>query len=372
MGVLTERVLSLALRDGSDCDAASKEIIEFLKSDVPADANIEVLLTHLSDLISLSERSRTLQISVGGHNFSKKQLCTLHSQLLEFIADTIRFGFKPEIIDEVTGETTAKQVVGKIENSIVDITDHRAFVRALFGTSQAGLKNRRSAVEIFTTNYDTLIEDALALERISYWDGFTGGGVAYWSGADALEHSKYRAVLTKLHGSIDWYRSAESSSALYRTRYGDLYPKGDGQVMIYPQASKYVHAQENPFAELFQRFRLRLKGDKEQVLFVCGYSFGDDHINWEIDNAMSDEFSQLTLVAFSFEDDEGLPKVLRHWLTNRSWSERVFVASPLGLYQGNSGPSYPSAEGQRDWWTFEGASKLIQHGIPLDILEIAT
>ena len=57
--------------------------------------------------------------------------------------------------------------------------------------------------------------------------------------------------------------------------------------MIYPQAIKYIHAQSDPFAELFQRFRHRLGSGTDQVLLICGYSFGDEHINSEIEEALS-------------------------------------------------------------------------------------
>jgi hypothetical protein len=40
----------------------------------------------------------------------------------------------------------------------------------------------RSRVGFITTNYDTLLEDALAIERQVALDGFTAGANAYWDG----------------------------------------------------------------------------------------------------------------------------------------------------------------------------------------------
>ena len=217
MGPLTDRVISLALNEKFGDDATSKAIIEFLRADVSDGANIEVLLTHLGDLISLSERTRTNSVLLAGDPVSKIELQTVHAGLLEIIADTIRFGFCPRTEDD-SGVETSAELVGSIENPIVDIQHHIDFVSALYGSGRAGLENRRPAIELFTTNYDTLIEDALAIQGISYFDGFIGGGVAYWAGIGTPAPQRNQAIVTKLHGSIDWYRSPSSPAKLMRRR----------------------------------------------------------------------------------------------------------------------------------------------------------
>jgi len=137
--------------------------------------------------------------------------------------------------------------------------------------------------------------------------------------------------------------------------------------MIYPQATKYINAQLNPFAELFQRFRVRLADGKDHTLFICGYSFGDEHINTDIELAMSDPSSQLTLVAFAYEDIHGLPPVLRRWRDHAPWRDRVYVASPRGLYRGKNGPEFTLPGGERTWWTFAGVTSLLADGLPADV-----
>lgn len=365
MAPLTERVLSLAINERFQKDEISQSVINFLREDIEENANIEQLLTHLSDLISLSERARNASVTLSNLSVSKQQLQEVHKGLLELIADTIRFGYRPA---DLNGDfELAPELVGSWEAPIVSVDQHIKFVEALYGSGRAGLENRRQAIEIFTTNYDTLIEDALALKGVSYQDGFVGGGVAYWSGIESLNSQNHRAVLTKLHGSIDWYRSKSSPISMVRRRFSDAYPAEGGMVMIFPQATKYMHAQRNPFADLFQRFRHRLNDGKDQVLFICGYSFGDEHINAEIDHAMSIDGSQLTLIAFAYETGTGLPATLKQWRTNRSWRDRVFVASPRGLYQGSSEAAFPACEGERNWWSFEGICNLFRDGIPSDI-----
>jgi hypothetical protein len=153
-----------------------------------------------------------------------------------------------------------------------------------------------------------------------------------------------------------------------RIRYGDSYPGHGGAVMIYPQATKYINMQRDPFSEIFQRFRARLARGNDHVLLICGYSFGDEHINAEIEVAMATGNNQLTIVAFSDEPNGEMPATLRSWL-GKPWASRLFVASPKGLYQGLYGPVYSAQNGKRDWWTFAGVAKLFTEGLPEDIQE---
>ena len=308
MWPLTERVLKLAREQEFRDDDTAIRILDFIQNDISESSHIEDLLTHLGDYISISERSRTNSVTAGENNFTKPALEGVHLKLLELIAETIQWGYRPSLKDANENEV-APELVGKVGAPIVEIDHHSAFVKAVFGTNRAGLDHLRQSVEFFTTNYDTLLEDALALNGIVYQDGFSGGGVAFWRAENFSHDDTSRAVVTKLHGSSDWFRSRVRPSTLLRVRYGDGYPQRQGgAVMIYPQATKYLTSQEDPFSELFQRFRRRLKAGKDHVLLICGYSFGDEHINAEIDLAMSADKSQLTILVFSNEPHSKLPK----------------------------------------------------------------
>ena len=141
----------------------------------------------------------------------------------------------------------APEEIGRHENRIVVIDNHSAFVSAFFNRSQAGIAERRSAVRLFTTNYDTLLEDALALGGFSYWDGFSGGAVAYRSHryGDDEPNLRDRAHVIKLHGSIDWHLGEDDR--VWRVRDGGLYPKKVSRVLIYPQSTKYLATRRGPF-----------------------------------------------------------------------------------------------------------------------------
>lgn len=359
---LTDRVLERAKERFEDDDHANK-VLEFVQGDCSSDAHIETYLTHLSDVISMADRSQSSSFTINGTAVEKGKLVEVHLVLLELISEIVRWGYRAPT-------DTSAMLAGEPGKSIVTSAEHEEFVQAIFGSNRAGLEDLRGAVELFTTNYDTLIEDALALHCIPHADGFTGGGVAFWNGYSDLELRRIEAVVTKLHGSIDWFRSKVSPSHLLRRRFGDPYPREEGgAVMIYPQATKYLNAQIDPFSALFGRFRNRLAQGKDHSLMVCGYSFGDEHINADIEIAMSAAGSQLNLIAFSNEGENGqLPETLSAWL-NSSWGERIYVASSNGITRGTSGPFWAAEGGARDWWTFSGATQLVANGLPSDIQE---
>ena len=368
MGPLTDRVLELANAEAFAGDEEANAIIQYIRDDISEGANIEDFLTHLGDLISLAERARSGSVTIGANTVDKAKLVEIHVALLRLIADTVRWGYRPAKQGD-GGNVIEAAKIGKRGESIVTVDEHSKFIQSVFRSGRAGLEFLRSPVEFFTTNYDTLLEDALALHQIEYQDGFTGGGVAFWALKNYDPRDATRALVTKLHGSIDWYRPEAPPSPTLRIRDGDSYPSNAGAVMIYPQATKYVDTQRDPFAELFQRFRQRLVNGTDQVLLICGYSFGDEHINAEIEIAMSAPKNQLTIIAFADEPNGNLPSTLQTWRSERPWSSQLYIASPKGLYHGGLGPVFPAPDGARSWWTFAGVTELFLNGLPADIQE---
>lgn len=197
---LTERVLSLAEQSGSDC---LKALLSHVKEELSPEAHIEHYLSHLGDYIALAERKADNQLAFGTEQVSLEEMRQAHTEVLRLIADTVRYGYKK-------GVNPGEDEIGNLESPIVDVSKHLDFINALFLSSQ-GVANRRRAVRLFTTNYDTLLEDALALNCIPYWDGFSGGAVAFkkFKYGDSEPAEGYQAHLVKLHGSIDWYSGPE-------------------------------------------------------------------------------------------------------------------------------------------------------------------
>lgn len=342
---LTERVLSF------ERESAHKTVLDALRAELPENAHVEHLLSHLGDYAALAERSRNKKTRVADAEVSLADLSAAHAKLLSDIARIIRWGYQPET-----------KASGDVRQAITNVAEHARFVSVLFNTTQAGLRERRGPVHLFTTNYDTLLEDALALAGVPCWDGFSGGAVAFRSHrfGDSIDASGHRAVLVKLHGSIDWQQGDDGH--VWRVRDGDTYPTTASRVLIYPQATKYRATQRDPFAAQFELFRRALNSPSDNTFAVCGYSFGDEHINQEIELAMARPESRTTLLAFCVEGSTALPETLSRWRASR-WAERLFCITERGLYVGDKGPYFAPKEGEtHDWWTFDGVTRLLRDG----------
>lgn len=349
MWPLTEWVIKRANEKGEPND---HKVLDFVKNQLSEDAHIEHILSHLGDHRTIADRTKEKKATFGDVTLSVEDLDKLHQRILTWIAETIRWGYKPAPPNGGAAE------IGTHESRIVIVDHHLAFVSALFNRNQAGVAERRRAVRLFTTNYDTLLEDALALGGFSYWDGFSGGAVAYRSHryGDDEPNLRDRAHVIKLHGSIDWHLGEDDR--VLRVRDGDLYPKKISRVLIYPQSTKYLATQRDPFAAQFDLFRRALGAREENVLATCGYSFGDEHINQEIELALKRPENKTTILAFS----KGLNDTLERWRSASS-GKRVYVITEDGVYVGRDGPySPPATPSKHDWWTFSGVTKMLNAG----------
>ena len=65
---------------------------------------------------------------------------------------------------------------------------------------------RTHAIEIFTSNYDLLFEEAFEQARVPYFDGFTGGSAPFFDPVTVANDDlpPRWSRLWKLHGSIGW------------------------------------------------------------------------------------------------------------------------------------------------------------------------
>jgi hypothetical protein len=346
MWPLTDRVFAIAKKN-------DLKVLKHIKEQLTSDSHIEHVLSHIGDYRAIAIRSKDKTINFGKSKLTVEDLDALHQRILTSIAETIRWGYKPMSDD---GEISEQ--IGTHENRIVNIDSHLAFVSALFNRSQAGVAERRRAVKLFTTNYDTLLEDALALGGFSYWDGFSGGAVAYRSHryGDEEPNLRDRAHVIKLHGSIDWHLGEDDR--VWRVRDEDIYPKKVSRVLIYPQSTKYLATQRDPFAAQFDLLRRALGALEENVLATCGYSFGDEHINQEIELALQRPENKTTLLAFA----STISPILERW-RSEAWGKRIYIIAKDGLYVGSDGPHCKPDEGKPiGWWTFGGVTNILDNG----------
>ncbi len=165
-------------------------------------------------------------------------------------------------------------------------------------------------VELFTVNYDLLLETALESLGVSYFDGFTGALRARFR-TELVEATagdtddwlpSFLVRLWKLHGSVHW--AWESGRKTEVVRLGA--PVTDSEpAAIYPSDAKYDQSRRVPFMVLQDRFRRALH-QPETLMLISGYSFGDDHLNEMLFDAVRRR-PRSELVAFCFGE---IPEIL--------------------------------------------------------------
>jgi hypothetical protein len=339
-----------------------------VRSQLPGDSHVEHVLSHIADLISLGERQTEKFLKIGDEDVTCEELRETHRHIQLAISYTVEYGYI---------KRNEEEQIGSPENPIVTRDHHDAFVKALFSDRRAGLEHN-PPVRFFTTNYDTLLEDSLSFAQIAHADGFAGGATAYWDpgGSDlqleqAVKFSEPSASIHKMHGSIDWLQDGDGVVFRVRSEVIRKSLPSQSQLLIYPQATKYQVTQRDPFATLFSEFRRALNSNGASVLITCGYSFGDEHINAEIERAVRQRGNNLIVLALCGQKmdaenkpaaNDGVPDALSKWLTSETpWSQRIIVAGSHGCYRGNLTNLLTNTK-PPDWWTFKGITKLLSQG----------
>lgn len=153
--------------------------------------------------------------------------------------------------------------------------------------------DRQHAVEIFTTNYDLLIEQALERTRVPYFDGFVGAHEPFFDPASVATNNLPArwTRLWKLHGSLGWKSNAR----------GEVIRVGTPEAshLVYPEHLKYDQTQKAPYAALFDRLHAFLM-TPDTLLITTGFSFADAHVSARIDECLSANPSS-SVFAFQFK-----------------------------------------------------------------------
>jgi hypothetical protein len=236
------------------------------------------------------------------------------------------------LVREITGSLT---ILLNLPKSGLEghIRSHRKFIKKILTRP---LNLRRA--NIFTLNYDTLIEQAGDAEGSVLVDGFVGTlrrvfrpesyDIDFYFPAQTTEgrvHRFDRALhLYKLHGSITWHRCEpdwENPFGIYATFYNQDCHTDD--VLIFPSPLKYGQALGMPYSELFRRFGNAI-AQPQSALFVIGYGFGDDHINALIRQALA--IPSFTLVVVDPEPKSDFVSELE-----KLEDERVWIVKGWGL-----------------------------------------
>jgi hypothetical protein len=158
--------------------------------------------------------------------------------------------------------------------------------------------HRTAPLEIFTTNYDILLERAFENARVPVFDGFVGAHEPFFypeclEDDDLLPKPKW-IRLWKLHGSVNWKSTGEAP----HKRIIRGAPSATGE-MILPSHRKYDESRKQPYMAYIDRLS-RAARSEHSLLIVCGYSFGDQHIN-EILYGALDNRNTSSVIALQFD-----------------------------------------------------------------------
>ena len=208
----------------------------------------------------------------------------------------------------------------------------------------------RERLNIFTTNYDRLIEVGAELAGIHLMDRFVGTMIPIFRSSRLNLDIHYNppgirgeprylegvARLTKLHGSVDWVQNEDEIRRIGLPFGADNivpYLNAPGlkgadalKLMIYPNSAKDRETAEYPYVELFRDFAAAICRPNS-TLVTYGYGFGDEHINRVIHDMLT--IPSTHLVVISFNDPIG--RILQFYYESAHYAQMsVLMGSNLG------------------------------------------
>ncbi|SCU87816.1 conserved hypothetical protein [Cupriavidus necator] len=219
--------------------------------------------------------------------------------------------------------------------------------------------DRKVAIEIFTTNYDLLAEQALEDYEVPYFDGFVGSRRSFFD-LRAVEDNlipKHWTRLWKIHGSINWYQQNEDGQ---KKVYRSSEIKEDASHLIYPSHLKYEESRKMPYLALIDQLN-RFIRKKSSLLVLCGYSFNDGHLNDTIVNALKANPTAMVLGLmygdYTKHDESGsttesYPEAYRLAKKQHNLNIWTFDKSIIGTSVGQWAKTQPKDDGDSDLLSF--------------------
>ncbi|MFL5765474.1 MAG: SIR2 family protein [Bacteroidia bacterium] len=249
------------------------------------DDNVEVILNKIQQLKSLVSTSKKI------NDLTLEQVCAIEKQIKKTIFEKL----------------SVDQPIDKLSDLVV-------WLNFINGEYQK---------EIFSLNYDVLLEKALEKNSLPYFSGFIGNVKPFFI-SDSVDDFTGLYVkqswtkLWKLHGSLN-FKKAGDETIFIENKIGVDYE----DLLIYPSMDKYLSSRKAPFIAYLDRFRKYLLLN-EKVLIILGYSFCDDHVNDIIINGLNNN-SRLSVFAFCY-DEKTLDKciaVLGKYPNISAYSEKL-------------------------------------------------
>lgn len=292
-----------------------RRLIDNLKNEISGNVNIEAILTQVRRLAQAIGTS--VVHGLNGDGFDK-----LGRRICEKIGDHV----SPRL---PAGSNPYSQLISWISGT-----------------------QREHSVEIFTPNYDLLVEEAFERARVAYFDGFTGSHLPFFDPASVTldEFPARWSRLWKLHGSLGWKVVGD---AVVRT--------GQRQAteLIYPDHLKYDQVTRLPYSALFERLRQFLTAP-DTLLICSGFSFLDSHICAVLDEALAAN-SHTAVFAFQYRgiDEEPSATALAQSRPNMSVYARdgAVISGVTGRWQPSHSANKDNENVRQTFWRDPVADK---------------
>ena len=217
-------------------------------------------------------------------------------------------------VDNVGNDDMLASLFEETRNYIADIVwrcllhkpaslNHLSIVKYIFEKSEL--------TSVSTLCHDNHLETFLRNEGIALADGFSESSEAdirYWNGS---LYSDEGTSFLKLHGSIDWFELKPHLGDIYdynvgllarhldslrlKTSMGEWLDSRGRPLLLIGTFNKISEYSSGIFHDIHCCFRSTLR--EADLLFICGYSFGDKGINNEIvDWICGDRKRRLTVI----------------------------------------------------------------------------
>lgn len=313
---LTYAVRGLAL--GENDEAITFPIPEF--SDYQEEINKSVGISAEDEGNNTAKIERQLNVAnelllglkhlyINGDDVNKGKIENLQNEISEFIKK-----FSETIL--------------KLENDIVSSANyHTAFENLVsFLTSFASRSGTRDRLQIFTTNYDRVLEAGAEVAGLHLLDRFVGNLNPIFRSSRLNLDMHYNppgirgeprylegvARFTKLHGSVDWIYAGQDIRRVglpFGAHTVEPFLEALGiqkdmfnNLMIYPNAAKDKETAAYPYVELFRDFAASICRPNSSLV-TYGYSFGDEHINRVIEDMLTIPSTHLVIISYDDPQD---------------------------------------------------------------------
>lgn len=312
-------------------------------------------IPNISDLTDSVEKSFEGDLLQNFQNIKKDLETTLPDRKIN-IEDILN---QTRRIREITGEKeekkyleingkSAKELDVKICKMIYEIISQKEKAANLQNTMKflawLNMQNRDFSKEIYTSNYDMIIEKSLEKIQIPYFDGFVGSYEPFFLPESVdkfvknFDLTKSWIRLWKIHGSLSWFWKKDDDAKnvkIVRIWKNNVIEEDKDEIVIYPSREKYDSSRKQPFIAYFDRLKNYLS-EGELLFIISGYSFSDQHINEIIFNSLRQN-NRLFIIVFSYSN---------------SSVEKLYKLSSSFLNISAFGPKKAIVNGELKEWIF--------------------